>query len=113
MMAEWCIQFLVTVCLLLIADLISRSIMSGAYLLYYKLLSSNFLMLRSIPLGGGGGGAFVTFCDISCFVIFTYSTGLDIDVEKLYTFFCQYKLLQLPTPYVGKNEKPQKGSSPT
>ena len=56
MMAEWCIQFLVTVCLLLIADLISRSIMSGAYLLYYKLLSSNFLMLRSIPLGGGGGG---------------------------------------------------------
>ena len=51
-MAERCIPFWVTLTLTLTSGLISRFFLSGAYLLYYSLLSSNVSYARPIPLGG-------------------------------------------------------------
>ena len=51
-MAERCIPFWVTLTLTLTSGLISWFFLSGAYLLYYSLLSSNVSYARPIPLGG-------------------------------------------------------------
>ena len=45
-MAKWCIPFWVTVSLTLTPDLISRLIVSMAYLIYFKLLPSNVSYAR-------------------------------------------------------------------
>ena len=50
-MAEFCIPFWVTLTLTLTSGLISKVFVSGAYLLYYILLSSNVSYARPIPLG--------------------------------------------------------------
>ena len=60
-MAGWCIPFWVTLTLALTSGLISRFFVSGAYLLYYSLLSSNVSYARPIPLGNSSRD-----CDISC-----------------------------------------------